>query len=248
MKKIFTLIALAVTFSFAANAQAPTHKFTVNLYSPGGETFTNGQNSQVNDSLVITIDQGALLPTDTVAYGSPTTINAQNNPVVYLFGGYTKNVGDTIIISATNGVVLNAAPGMLTYCAEAFLFDRSATNLTAANFDTTNSTSCVSITVVGNPASVSDVVFRKSSTNNKLLISPNPAVSDIVSFDFVALNTSDVNAVVYDLTGRKVMSYNYGRATKGKGGYSLDISQLNKGMYIVELTQDNMRATGRMLK
>lgn len=246
MKKILSLLALAVTFSLAANAQTAMTKFSVQIMDPvANSTLTYG--TPFNQLAVVTVTQGSVQPTDTFAWIDPAT---PANNVNYKFLTAAKNMGDTIHITRT-GLTFTSGSGVLDYCVNSFVLSGGTF---APNFDTTGGTwrTCVSVNVqfAAGMGKYGDLKVVEGGATQKvqLGISPNPAISDIVRFDFQAQSSSDVNAVVYDLTGRKVMTHNFGRGTKGKEGYSLDISQLNTGIYIVELSQDNIKATGRMVK
>lgn len=243
MKKIFTLLALALTFGSVVQAQT---QFSVAIQEPvANANLVYG--TPFNQLAVVTVTSGSVSPTDTLAWIDPAT---PANNVNFRFVDVTKNMGDTIHITRT-GLTFTSGSGTLDYCVRSFVLFGGTF---APTFDTTGGTwgTCTSVNVsfAAGLGKYGDLKVVEGGATQKvqLGISPNPAVSDVVSFDFQAQNTSDVNAVVYDLTGRKVMTHNYGRATKGKEGYTLDISHLNTGIYIVELTQDNIRATGRMVK
>ena len=76
----------------------------------------------------------------------------------------------------------------------------------------------------------------KDNPNNILKIYPNPT-SDIVYIDG---NYSQLKVVVYDILGKQVMNKSI---TK-----SIDISQLKKGVYILQLFDGAKLTTQRIIK
>ena len=80
-----------------------------------------------------------------------------------------------------------------------------------------------------------------------MVITPNPANST-VSFDFTSKSNSEIVARVYDIAGRVVLTNNYGASFTGQQGFTLDISDLNSGMYFVEFRQEGYKAVGKLSK
>lgn len=234
------MIALVFVVS-VAHAQTST-RFTTVLTSPTNNSTHNNGTTMIQEATV-TVAAGAIVPGDTIAFGDPITLS-NTPPTVYIRTGITKAMGDTLQFNYTyNGLSANA--GTNNYCVRAFLFNAGTF---ATGFDTTGYRSCNSVTFVGAPAGVNQIVFEKGIATQKVKIFPNPATADNINFDYVAQNASDVEVNVYDLTGRKVMSHSFGKAFKGQEGFSLDISSINKGMYILELRQDGIKATGQFMK
>jgi hypothetical protein len=246
MKKLLLLLVTVVCLGTAANAQF-THKFSVQKIIPINPTVIAGQPYNITDSFVVTLDQGSLTPTDTIAFGSPITVG-QNGPVVILRWGFTKNQGDTIRLRYQNGVSFGT-PGSYNYCIRAFTFDRSSTTLRPTSFDTTGWSDCSTLTVTGFPASTNDYFVKNEDlSKQKLNVYPNPATGNSIGMDFIAQNASVVTAKVYDLAGRTILSHTFDRAYKGKKDFKLDISAINKGLYILELRQNGIKATGQFVK
>jgi hypothetical protein len=238
MKKLFTLITL--TFLAVTGVQAQT-TFSVNLVTPANNSnHLNGDNMM--QSAIVTVTGGSVAPTDTVAFGDP--LISQNNQV-YIRTGQTKGMNDTMIFNYSYTGV-SGQLGARNWCVSSFLFSGGTF---ASNFDTTGGTwsTCNTLTFTGDPFSLKDVTFRQN-TPRKLTIFPNPVIGDLVNMDFIAQSAEEVNVNVFDLTGRKILTQSFGKAFKGQDGYNLDISALNKGMYIMELRQGALRASGQFTK
>ncbi len=233
-----------VMFTAFANAQTFTHRFSVQLISPAnGSTHNNG--STLTQQAVVTLAQGGLVPSDTVAFGDPFTLS-QTPPQVYVRTGYTKSQGDTIQFNYTyNGA--SATAGTANYCVRAYLRD-GATSSWKSTFDTTGWRACNSVTFVGAPTGVNHITFENQIVSQQINVHPNPVVGNMINLDYVAQNASAVEVNVFDLAGRKVLSHSYGKAFKGQEGYDLNISDLNSGMYILELRQEGIKATAQFIK
>ena len=236
MKKSLSLFITLLLCSVLVNAQS---KFTVTLNSPtNAQVIPNGSN--ITESFVITLDIGNILPTDTVAYADPFVPSGQ----VWIKTNMTKNQGDTIQINRDYSGI-SAPAGTVDYCVLAFKF---AAGGLAVGFDTTGYRDCNSVTITGIQATIKNMFFEKETIKQNLTITPNPAINSIVSFDFVAQNSEEVFATIYDIAGRKVMQHNYGKGYDGKTGYQLDIAQLNAGIYVVEIAQKGIKSTAKLIK
>lgn len=246
MKKVLSLTIALIGFAAMANAQTFTHKFDVTLLSPGNSTVNTSQNYAFGDTLRIILTQGNLTSSDTLAVTNVVGTSS------YTLTNLPRLQGDTIYIAKQDTIGIPAAPGVYPYCVRAFLLDRSNpssfSSLISANFDTTGSRSCVDFTAVI-AASVNDrftVVDNGASV--KVNIFPNPVTGSTIGMDFVSQNASEVTAKVYDLTGRTVISHTFGNAYKGQDNFRLNVDELNSGMYILELRQGGVKATGQFIK
>jgi hypothetical protein len=237
MKKKYILIALLLT-SFIGFSQ---HKFSVNLTDPmNGATLTQG--TPFDQKIIITnVGPGTIAPGDSIAYVDPTTPSGQ----VYIRVGYTKGVNDTIQINKQLNITGGASQTNVNYCVIAFMFSNGGIK---PGFDTNGYRSCKTVNIVTTPASIGEVSYSEASPKGTLGIFPNPAIGNLISFDFTTKTTGVLTAQVFDITGRKVMTYNYGQQLDGKTGFNLDISSLNQGLYIIELQQGQLKTSGRLIK
>lgn len=245
MKKVLSLFVVVTFFASLANAQI-THQFTVTVNTPA-DMSTMTYNDNYNQEFVIKLDMGALVPGDTIAYRDPFVPQGQ----VWVRTGFTKSQGDTIMI--TRNYDASFTPGTGNYCVTAYKFSSGGF---APGFDTTGNFAgtgtfrdCNSLTIVGWPASTNDILLGEHvPSKQKINIFPNPATGNTIGIDYIAQNASELNVNIYDLTGRKVISHSFGKSFKGQEGYQLQIDDLNSGMYILELRQDGIKATGQFIK
>ena len=239
MKKIFTLIVATAFLATAASAQT---KFNMTIDSPAMNS-TQTQGVAFAQQAYVTVTQGSVSPTDTVAYVDPLT---PANMVNFLFVSTTKNMGDTIQFNRA-GVVINQSGSTLDYCVSAFILENGTF---APTFDTSGATwgTCNTLNI-DFATNVGDVIIeQQGQTSQKVNIFPNPATGNTINLDYIAQNASEVAVKVYDLSGRTVLSKSFGTAYKGQEGFSIDISSINSGMYILEVRQDGVKAAGRFVK
>ncbi len=89
-------------------------------------------------------------------------------------------------------------------------------------------------------------------TNNTMYkpgikVYPNPAY-DITTIDYTLGNVAMVSIQVYDLNGKIVKSYDLNRKASGKYSFNMNIADLPKGTYIVNLLAGNKSSTSKLLK
>src|SRR5690606_583035 len=107
-----------------------------------------------------------------------------------------------------------------------------------------NNESCVSITYMVNALDVSDVVLNSSN----LSIYPNPASTHLnVKYDFGGGSADAASILIKDLAGKVVYYKELGENTSGVQNHSLDISNLNAGLYLVELHADNQKVVNKFV-
>lgn len=244
MKKLFTLLMAMVFVSAVANAQF-THRFDVDMVRPTGLTSSNPGGGGVIDTILfrVIVAQGSITAgIDTLGIGT-------SSGVIRL--AVTNNsyaTGDTLGLRITNDTIgIPANAGTYSYCGSVFMFDRSESTRIASTFDTTGWRSCIPLTVNW-ATSVDDILSVDYHKSVKIKVYPNPAVGNEINLDYVAQSANEVVVNIYDISGRKVLSQNLGNAYKGQKDFSIDISAINKGMYILELRQDGIKATGQFVK
>ncbi len=102
-------------------------------------------------------------------------------------------------------------------------------------------------------ATSSDTVYVTYSSGiaetdaiNGIQLIPNPTTGKfIVSFD--ANSMDDIQVNVTDLTGRKVFKNNFG-STIGHFSQEIDLSNIQKGIYLVEIISGQSRANSKLIK
>lgn len=107
-----------------------------------------------------------------------------------------------------------------------------------------NDTSCNKVTLKKRP--LNSILEWGSGNNETLALYPNPAV-DEVKFDMKPDRAENVLVSVKDLTGREVASKDYGKLPVGVNTtLSIDLRQLKAGLYFVEWSSGERRATGKL--
>ncbi|HNZ43976.1 MAG: T9SS type A sorting domain-containing protein [Bacteroidales bacterium] len=80
-------------------------------------------------------------------------------------------------------------------------------------------------------------VMNEPDTPQDIMIYPNPA-SENLNVTYNAENNGDVQISIYDLAGRLLNSTSY-QANKGLNNYSMSVSALAKGIYVLSLKNGN---------
>ncbi len=96
----------------------------------------------------------------------------------------------------------------------------------------------------GNPNGI-----NQYSLNNYFFnLYPNPSNGTSVNIEFEALTDSDAQLISYDMMGRKVYSNSLNNRNNISNKYELDISNLNSGMYFVNLVIDNVKVSHKLIR
>lgn len=95
----------------------------------------------------------------------------------------------------------------------------------------------------GDGVGIKDLIAPKDKV--AINVYPNPA-RNTVNFEFKHSGNSHAYAIVRDLSGRIVSSKNYGRVLAGNQKYSLDVSKLAAGNYILEFNTDTQVAVSKI--
>ncbi|OJV54597.1 MAG: hypothetical protein BGO31_06410 [Bacteroidetes bacterium 43-16] len=250
--KNLTLSGLTILAASSAFAQKSCD-LALTLISPAAATVYN-----FNDNINIKFDiknngPAAIAANDTIFYllpfggtqSNPGTIQSLTGVAVASGGTTTVDLGPVIQnINATgtdqtvdfcikllaqNTVGVNGQPATTTY-----------TDAVAGNDQ-----DCSSITLKTKPTSIFDV----KGTKETLSLFPNPATSQ-VSFNLALEQAEAVSAVVRDLTGREVMSKDFGKVQTGitSSVLELNIANLNNGIYVVEVIAGDKKFIGKITK
>jgi hypothetical protein len=115
---------------------------------------------------------------------------------------------------------------------------------------TSNSVICGGVTVMIAENSSSCIMgINKYLANNYFLnLYPNPTNGSSVNIDFQAPTNTEAQIVVYDMMGRAVYSNNLGKRNDINSTYSLDVSNLSSGMYMVNLVIDKVKVCQKFIK
>lgn len=97
----------------------------------------------------------------------------------------------------------------------------------------------------GSGTSVNDLLAKKDKVN--IDVFPNPS-SDVINFHYNFLKPSHTTVLVRDITGKIVKSRNFGKASTGDQKYSLDITSLSAGNYVLQFDTDEETAVTKFTK
>jgi hypothetical protein len=79
--------------------------------------------------------------------------------------------------------------------------------------------------------------------DNSLALYPNPA-SNLVQIDLINTNEQVKSVVIYDMLGKAVKTVTLNTTSS----WSIDVSDMSKGMYLVEITSDsNLKVTKKLM-
>ena len=111
--------------------------------------------------------------------------------------------------------------------------------------DTTNNDDCNSIIIKKGTVGIFE--FNDKS-QEQLTLFPNPA-SDNISFELNFTKPENVQVSVKDITGREILRKDFGKIQAGNTTpFTLDVSKLRAGMYIIEMNGEERKAVGRFTK
>lgn len=235
MKKSMKLfyVLLLLTCSYISNAQRTIDIETI-LGTPA-DNSTLHVGTDHFDLLFYVVNKGpdAIVPTDTLAF------TFQGAHTTFVQAGYSKKAGDTIIV-AMSGLIFYTAPAQDVFCVLAGLFN----NHTSIDPDSTNDQDCHTVyykdaTGISNNSIVSDT--------RKIKIYPNPASSK-VDIEYWSNKAAETILSIVDVTGKSVLLRNYGVLTKGSNNMQLDISNLNPGIYFIQLEAEGERINSKFVK
>lgn len=223
-----------------ASAQQRTCDMQVTLLEPAPSAVINAfaqYNLRVN---IVNNGPDTLFTGDTLYYNKPTQ-------PLFTYSSYIlsqpihPNSNVTLTLETLNNINTNQQDETMDY----YVYVVSNPLNNGAFIDTTNDANNYDVNAnvtfkPCEPTSIHDVEKSK----NALKLYPNPAGAQI-SFEVDASHTA-LAATINDISGREVLNATFN--PKAKTEYSLDISSLLPGMYIVQLHTDKGIATGKFIK
>jgi hypothetical protein len=178
----------------------------------------------------------ALTASDTIRWSSP------------VYAGYVSlrlpatglPANDTVYFSDT--VFVNAAPSSnpFTWCDS--IWAKTSTNTIIPDPNTANNKLCHSVRFIQVP---NVGVGNLEAENNGLTVYPNPANNQLnFSFDFG--NNAAATVTLRDLLGKTVLKNDLGKNISGKHTYSLDVNNVQPGIYFLELSTNGYSTISRI--
>jgi len=90
-----------------------------------------------------------------------------------------------------------------------------------------------------------EAIVNETKTIN---VYPNPSDGSNVNIDFQAPTNTNAQLVVYDMMGRAVYTNNLNDRNEINSAYSLDVSGLASGVYMVNLVIDKVKVCQKLIK
>ena len=87
-----------------------------------------------------------------------------------------------------------------------------------------------------------------SMNNYYFNLYPNPSNGSSINIEFQALTDSDAQIEIYDMVGRVVYSANLNNRNDITSNYELNVSNLNSGMYFVNLIIDKVKVSHKLIR
>lgn len=236
------LTALSATYAFAQTPKSCDLGIT--LISPAANSVIN-YGEQVSIKFDIKNNGPAAIDaTDSIFYGLPTGD-------VGLFTGTAIASGATATVDLGPALTNNntgadqTADFCITLLAQSSItVGGNPATITYNDAVASNDEACNSITIKGNPSGIFDAKTAKET----LSLFPNPATSK-VGFSIALDKAETVSAVVRDLTGREVMTKNFGQIQSGTAtALELNVANLNSGIYVVEVVAGDKKFIGKVTK
>lgn len=264
MKRFYATVALLGSLVTGAFAQREVDLGGITL-APLGESAAYDLNcntdSVTETFLIYNNGPDDVIATDTVLYSDPRTTD---DGYFYFFTGQTIAKDDTLVVinrkvSVKNGLkwlmkieddntlspVLRSAlvSGTEYVWTNLIQFSGYAAENANATETVVDNNSGQSLVKWNCTVGINDVKYAKTALN----VFPNPA-NNTISFTNEFAATTVATVKVTDLTGRVVKTMDLGKQNAGAKTYSVDITDLNNGMYYIELVTDNARSISKFTK
>ena len=259
------------TYSIAVGTNLGCTLYDTVQVSLGVLPFVDAGNSQsICDGQSVLLDAGTTFVTYNWSTGDTTT-----SITVSQSGSYTitvTNANGCTGVDVINIAVLPEPNALFTYVINAsgvVNFTSTSSNATTYNWDMngdgvtdssnpnpfytylSNGTFNVRLIVTNNcgtdtlitPIAITTGIANQQLANS-IKLYPNPA-HDFVVLETNTANHSDIDFVLIDLIGNKAK---IGRIESNEKAKRIDLSDLNKGLYLLQLTQDNQFKTIKINK
>lgn len=110
--------------------------------------------------------------------------------------------------------------------------DRPNTTFSISEWDSFPSNNCDDL------GSHTQTLSVDTPTLNTIKVYPNPAKTNTIFFN----TTKELNIVIYDVLGKQVL------ATTTKNNKGVNVSHLNKGIYLIKINTDSQSVTKKLIK
>ncbi len=205
-------------------------------------TLATGKSIAVNTPITALI--GAAGDIDYFKFNSTTTlknikITLTNLPADYDVQLYKSN-GTLLKTSAnrgtTNETIIYNKAAAATYYIKVYGYNGAY-----------NATSCYTLTAFISASAYKGIIDEETEAEFEaaMLLFPNPA-NDNLKVNYTAPSEAAVSIGIYDVTGRLVSSIQ-NHAVRGFNSYTMDVTHLSKGFYVLTLDSDGERLIEKLI-
>lgn len=239
MKKIFTLLAVLLSLGTVAHAQSADLAI-LNSFKTPLDTIrysTNGSRGRIIQYAFINHGPSALTGSDTVVWRGPVfgTVSLRL-PAAGIAAHDTVYYIDTVFV--------NQAPATnpFTWCDS--IWAKTSTNTIIPDPVISNNRTCKTVRFLMLPGvGVNNVA---GENKGELSVYPNPA-SGVLYFSYVFGNNVSASVSLRDLLGKTVAQQELGKNISGKQAYSMDIKNVQSGIYFLEVSANGVKTTSRIV-
>ena len=218
---------------------------TADTFAFNDFTTDNPDPTQASDIWITTPDSN-IAPGDTFALDYNTFYASLSTSVGLPIGWLVDGTGNAVASPFANGTYSGEIQwlGFITTASGSIDF---RTDLISNNQDSTSAYADRSVGAM--TITIACVTGTKDVQNNKttLNIYPNPT-SNQISFNTNFANATDANVRITDIAGRVVKSMDLGKQNAGTKTFSVDVQDLNNGMYYIELVTNTTKSINKFIK
>ncbi len=246
MKRIYLLLLLFVAFAGKSFAQTDIQMLARFVGEPGNVAAVSNTTKLLYDAdhpkkyvyiwQIKNAGGAAMAIGDTVMWRTPYFNGYFYNVLTKAFNvGDTLNYVDTLEPTPNSSITTSQTNNSVNWCDSAF-----ARKAGAGSYNTdavmSNNKLCNTISITWWVTSVQNV----NEQNNALNVYPNPASGKLnVKANF---NNANATVIVRDMLGKAVLQKELGKNINGEKEFTLDISNLQSGIYLVELNANDTKS------
>ncbi|QYJ67685.1 T9SS type A sorting domain-containing protein [Flavobacterium litorale] len=219
------------------NGYSPSTPFEIYVYGMGRETATDGANTDVlvfhgaTDAPMVDVTaNGAGILVDDIEYGEFEDMYLELPTANYVLNVTTADGGSTVASYEANLADLSLNGAAITVLASGFLSPGDNSNGPGFGLWAATATGGGLVELTALPLSVTDF------ESDNFVIYPNPASSTLT---INAPFADTVDYIIYDMSGRSVMSAN----TSG----TIDVNGLQNGMYMLQLNANGVTSQQKIV-
>ena len=268
MKKFFTSVAVIAACAVGAFAQKNVD-LEIRLLAPLNnstyDNFVNGEDTIPFFYEITNNGTASVVPGDTILFNyegsfyggtsnSKYSLTQEVNDMSLAAGakdtlGFLLIQGDTIGTNSTNGEPIivkfphNAHDTLSVFVfgidANGDLFNDPGIDPVAGTVGGNNIDAAA--LVFGTPTFLKNILANKAEALN---VYPNPSNGN-VNIKHTLTTATEVYVKVTDIAGRVVYTQNYGKQAAGEQTFNMNLANLANGVYAIELTAGNQRASSK---